>query len=228
MKFRHIIASAGLHAAVIGAVVGIYRLRQTNEQDADQPVPVFFEIAEEILAETPPTEAEVPEPTSEETPEANLEEDLEHLWTDREDPFDPIEDDGEAPSQRKHEAAPPQRKQEMTDEVEIPRTEPAEMAEAGGSEERAKVVSDPVALNRIVPVYPRSARRRGHEGSVAVEIFVTEAGAVSSAEIVSSSGHAELDSAALGAVRTARFAPATTDGTAVGGRLRLTFEFKLE
>ena len=41
------------------------------------------------------------------------------------------------------------------------------------------------------------------------------------------SGHAELDAAALGAVRTARFAPATAEGVSVSGRLRLTFDFRL-
>ena len=103
-----------------------------------------------------------------------------------------------------------------------------ELPNIGNAAEHAKVVSDPIALNRIVPKYPRSARRKGHEGSVTVEITVTEGGLVSSADIVSSSGHAELDAAALAAVRTARFTPATTDGVSVSGRLRLTFDFKLE
>ena len=74
----------------------------------------------------------------------------------------------------------------------------------------------------------RSARRRGYEGCVTVEILVEEDGHVSEAGIVSSSGHAELDSAALGVVRTARFAPATENGVAARGRLRLPFNFKLE
>ena len=95
-------------------------------------------------------------------------------------------------------------------------------------EERAKIVSDPVALNRIVPSYPRSARRKGHEGSVTVEITVAADGMVNGAEIVGSSGHAELDAAALDAARTARFAPATVDGVTVSGRLRLTFDFRLK
>ena len=96
------------------------------------------------------------------------------------------------------------------------------------SAERAKVVSDPVALNKIVPVYPRLARRKGHEGSVVVEISITGDGAVSDANVMSSSGHRELDQAALEAVRNAKFSPATENGMSVSGRLRLTIEFKLE
>ena len=94
-------------------------------------------------------------------------------------------------------------------------------------QEQAKIVSAPAALNRIVPVYPRSARRRGREGAVTVEVWVSDSGEVSGVEVIAGSGHKDLDSAAISAVRTARFAPATEDGVRVNGRLRLTFEFKL-
>ena len=94
-------------------------------------------------------------------------------------------------------------------------------------QERSRVVSEPRALNRIVPVYPRSARRRGREGVVTVQISVSDSGEVSGVEVIAGSGHKDLDSAAVLAVRTARFAPATEDGVQVHGRLRLTFEFKL-
>ena len=93
--------------------------------------------------------------------------------------------------------------------------------------EQAKVVSVPMALNRIVPVYPRSARRRGREGVVTVEILVSDSGEVSGVEVIAGSGDKDLDSAAVSAVRTARFAPATENGVRVHGSLRLTFEFRL-
>ena len=93
--------------------------------------------------------------------------------------------------------------------------------------EQAKVVSVPMALNRIVPVYPRSARRRGREGVVTVEISVSDSGEVSGVEVIAGSGYRDLDSAAVSAVRTARFAPAIENGVRVQGSLRLTFEFKL-
>ena len=95
-------------------------------------------------------------------------------------------------------------------------------------EERAKVVSDPMAINRIVPVYPRWARRKGHEGDVTVEVSVAEDGGIAHAAVVTSSGYAELDEAALAAVRSARFTPASEDGVSVRGELRLTFAFRLK
>ena len=94
--------------------------------------------------------------------------------------------------------------------------------------QQAKVVSEPMALNRIVPTYPRSARRRGREGVVTIEIVVSGSGAVTKVDVIGSSGHSDLDSAAVSAVKTAHFAPATEDGVQVEGRLRLTFEFKLK
>jgi protein TonB len=94
-------------------------------------------------------------------------------------------------------------------------------------QERSRVVSEPRALNRIVPVYPRSARRRGREGVVTVEITVSDFGEVSGVEVIAGSGYKDLDSAAVSAVRTAHFSPAIENGVRVQGSLRLTFEFKL-
>lgn len=93
-------------------------------------------------------------------------------------------------------------------------------------EERAYVLAAPVALNRIAPAYPRSARRKGHEGSVTVEFSLEGNGGVSAAEVAASSGHSELDKAALAAVRAARFAPAEDGG--FGGRFSLTLDFRLD
>lgn len=96
-----------------------------------------------------------------------------------------------------------------------------------GSEDRARIDPAPVAIGRIVPAYPRRARRRGHEGAVVVEIGVGGDGKVDDVAVVRSSGYDELDESAVAAVRTASFAPATEGGKGVRGRLRLTFEFKL-
>ena len=94
-------------------------------------------------------------------------------------------------------------------------------------QEQSRILTDPRALNKIVPVYPRSARRRGREGVVMLEIAVSELGTVDEVVIIEGSGYKDLDSAAISAVRTARFEPATEDGNQVSGRLRWTFEFKL-
>ena len=159
-------------------------------------------------------------------------------------PIDSVPDSGSVPVTEEVKAL---ENEEITggnlENEEVPRAEPETAVEksaddkegeapqspssAAASEEHAAVVSDPIARNRIVPVYPRSARRKGHEGCVAVAVTVAEDGGIVQAAVVASSGYGELDAAALAAVRSARFAPATAEGVRVRGELRLTFDFRL-
>ena len=94
--------------------------------------------------------------------------------------------------------------------------------------ERAKVISAPKAIGRIEPVYPRSARRRGREGIVTIEAAVEETGQVADVAVVATSGHDDIDSAAIKAVRKAKFVPANDNGQSVAAKLRLTFNFRLK
>ena len=94
--------------------------------------------------------------------------------------------------------------------------------------ERAKVISAPKAIGRIEPVYPRSARRRGREGIVTIEAAVEETGQVGDVAVLATSGHDDLDSAAIKAVRKAKFVPANDNGQSVAAKLRLTFNFRLK
>lgn len=71
---------------------------------------------------------------------------------------------------------------------------------------RARLLSSPA------PAYPESARAAGAEGVVRLRVEVLEDGAVGEVEIVGSSGSTVLDDAAVAAVRSWRFEPATADG----------------
>ena len=228
MRFGEIIASFLLHAALLGTAAWFYSPTPAPQE----PVPIVFELVEESSLSS--QQGSVPTPEVMGTaPEIEglgaRDSGLEVMGTDPE-----IEGLGSRNSGLEVVGTDPE---VVGTDPEIVGTDPEEEKEELGESgeianksddiERARVVSDPVALNRITPVYPRSARRRGHEGCVTVELSVSESGEVSSAEIVSSSGHEELDASALGAVRTARFAPATEDGESVCGRVRLTFDFRL-
>jgi len=79
----------------------------------------------------------------------------------------------------------------------------------------------------ILPLYPRSARRSGLEGMVKVSAMVDVSGAVTSAEVLASSGHELLDQAALDAVRRAVFAPALREGKPVPCRIVIPIRFQL-
>lgn len=73
----------------------------------------------------------------------------------------------------------------------------------------------PVLINRESPVgYPPALFARGIEGKVVLRLHADSAGRVApdSTRIAESSGYPALDSAALAAVATFRFAPALRNG----------------
>jgi len=77
------------------------------------------------------------------------------------------------------------------------------------------------------PRYPPNAFRSGIEGTVRVELDVDEEGNATNATVLTSSGNADLDRAALEAARQWKFNPATTNGKPVGGRIVVPVTFAL-
>jgi TonB family protein len=77
------------------------------------------------------------------------------------------------------------------------------------------------------PVYPAGMRSREESGFVEALVRVDASGAVTSVEVVSSSGGAALEDAVRGAVARWRFSPALRDGTPVATTLRRRFEFRM-
>ena len=222
MRAGEIIASFLIHAALLGTAAWFYSPPPAPQES----VPIVFELVEESSLSSQQGSVPTPEATGTDPEIVGLGargSGLEVVGTDPEIAAETPGTDPEAVMGTDPEIVgtdPEEEKEELRGSGEI--------ANKSDDIERARVVSDPVALNRITPVYPRSARRKGHEGCVTVELSVSESGEVSSAEIISSSGHEDLDASALGAVRTARFAPATEDGESVRGRVRLTFDFRLD
>lgn len=229
MRLRDLGLSLALHGVLCGAVVTAGWL----SSPASRPlvIPLAFELVEASLPAAPSAE---PEPVPTEEPEESGSVPVEPGPVPTEEPEEPGSvpvEEGPVPTEEPPMEPPeelgtdPKNVEEICENhSEGEESAPVESAPV----EQAHVVSDPVALNRIVPVYPRAARRKGHEGSVTVAAVVTETGVVASADVVASSGHAELDDAALAAVRTARFAPATEEGVCVSGRVRLVIAFKLK
>ena len=77
------------------------------------------------------------------------------------------------------------------------------------------------------PRYPSLARRRGQEGIVRLHLSIDAAGKVDAVTVERSSGFPLLDRAALKAVRSWRFEPASLDGRAVATELLQPVEFRL-
>lgn len=93
---------------------------------------------------------------------------------------------------------------------------------------QARIDAPPKPQRNIRPDYPRGARSRGEQGDVVLEIRVSERGVVEAVSVVTSSGFAELDAAAVRAARGARFTPAKSAGDAVASKARITLSFKLK
>ena len=223
-----------LHGVAIGGAATVF----WPSQPAPEPesIPIYFEVVEAAALDAAEQSVEqAPSAPQEESEPMPVPETVSASVNAGSVPNDegsvPNEEEGETeknddiqPESNETDKMPVEEQSRLTEKATKEQLSPLAVVAA---EEHAAVVSDPIALNRIVPVYPRSARRKGHEGVVTVAISVAEDGVVAHAEVVSSSGYKELDEAALSAVRSARFAPATSDGVSVRGELRLTFDFRL-
>ena len=107
---------------------------------------------------------------------------------------------------------------------------PTHAAPAAPAPSQARVAVDkpPAPRRRIKPEYPNGARQRGEEGDVTIELDVSSDGTVDGTRIVASCGFAELEQAAIQAVKRARFTPARRGSAAVPATARLTITFRLK
>lgn len=89
-------------------------------------------------------------------------------------------------------------------------------------------VQRPELLHKVEPVYPEDARKDRLEGKVIIKTVIDEQGRVQDPAVETSSGHASLDQAALDAISTWTFKPATLHGKPVAVVYRLTINFKAD
>ena len=80
---------------------------------------------------------------------------------------------------------------------------------------------------QVRPSYPSNVRRLGVEGTTKLRVHVTADGRVGDVVVETSAGHADLDQAAVDAVRRWRFEPARRGTEAVPMWVRLPVEFRL-
>jgi TonB family protein len=76
--------------------------------------------------------------------------------------------------------------------------------------------------------YPRWAMRQGWQGNLEIALEILLDGTVGRYHVMKSSGYRLLDEAAVEAVKTWRFAPATKDGKPVLTCIELPVRFQLE
>jgi protein TonB len=86
-------------------------------------------------------------------------------------------------------------------------------------------VSEGMLLAPIRPVYPSIARAARVEGAVVVEAIISKTGTIESLRVVS--GPVMLQSAAVDAIREARYRPYRLNGEAVEVETRITVNFRI-
>jgi TonB family protein len=101
-------------------------------------------------------------------------------------------------------------------------------------EERMKIDAcwpPPEVAPRLVraadPVYPPEARQRGNEGETLVSGLVSPEGDLLEVKIAESSGYADMDAAALTAMRQSTVTPAVSSGSPVACWIQVPFRFSL-
>ncbi len=197
-----------------------------------------MEPADEEIVPTPETPAPVdeeplPEPELEPIPVLALPPevppDAPDLVPREEDTLPP--DEETVPTVRIVTAAPPPdarvRRPRPIPEPPPPRPPPPPPAVVRSPSTGIVVGAVPLGTNQP-PVFPAAARRDQREGDVRLRLWISPAGDVTRAEVVESSGYADLDQAAVDAALRWRFRPATRDGVAVEFVARQTVQFRLD
>lgn len=109
---------------------------------------------------------------------------------------------------------------------EVPLASVGSLDSPGDLEEKGVLVPSEVAhLDR--PEYPFYCRRHGQEGTVVLTVEIGHDGKPERITMGESSGYPRLNSAAIEAVKKARFTPARRGGVPVSSHKRIAFTFKL-
>ena len=82
-------------------------------------------------------------------------------------------------------------------------------------------------ITNVEPEYPAEAKEQGLEGRVWLQVLVHADGSVTDPHIKRSSGHPELDSAALAVATQNEFKPAVQDNKPVDVWITYKVDFKL-
>lgn len=115
-----------------------------------------------------------------------------------------------------------------------PSAQPTQSVEAGAQPPQQSA-SLPLIPPRAVsgaagngkPVYPAEAKRRGIQGKVVLRVEVSREGMPTKVLVLTSSGHRDLDDAAVTSVQKWHFVPASRGGEAVDATAEIPIQFRL-
>ncbi|MEL0628503.1 energy transducer TonB [Psychromonas aquatilis] len=125
--------------------------------------------------------------------------------------------------------APKEVQKQVTKPTEAPKIKQANTKQTTGVNSKPTLVEKSRFLSPPTPPkYPRSAKRRGIEGTVTYEVWLDEKGKLDKIVLKNSSGARDLDKAALKAIKRWKFSPHRINGQSVAHRLYVPIKFELE
>jgi protein TonB len=107
-----------------------------------------------------------------------------------------------------------------------PEAPPAAQPSSDSGAMRSAVLAD--ANGCAKPDYPASSARNGDSGTVTLALLVGADGRVTSSRVSKSSGHRELDKAAVNALSLCKFKPAMNNGVPEAGWAQIAYVWKLD
>lgn len=115
----------------------------------------------------------------------------------------------------------------------VVRKNPGGGGEGGDSAGTAR--REPVTVAAVIdaagcakPAYPAAALRNGDQGTVTLAFLIGKDGRVASAKVERTSGHRDLDRAALQGLSLCAFKPGTVDGVAQESWARMQYAWNLD
>jgi protein TonB len=219
MHFSHLNNGSGTKATKLAAVAGLHVLlgaaliNSINTRHVQMP-----KVAEDILVMIQP---EIPKPPPPKDPPKPMQKapptKIVVPKTEVETP--PPENPPVLETTAEADPAPAQPAQPVAD------APPAQPSDNSGAM-RTAVLADPNGCAK--PDYPANAARNGDTGTVTLALLVGPDGKVTSSRIQKSSGHRDLDKAAVNALSMCRFKPAMNNGTPESGWAQIAYVWTLE
>jgi protein TonB len=220
MHFSHLNNGSGTKATKVAAVAGLHVLlgaaliHSINTKHVQMP-----KIAEDMLVmiqpeipKPPPPPPEPPKPMPKAAPP-------EIVAPKVEVETPPPETPPQLQTTTEPDPAPAQPAQPV--QAEAPPAQPSDNSGAM----RTAVLADPNGCAK--PDYPANAARNGETGTVTLALMVGTDGKVTSSRVQKSSGHRELDRAAVNALSMCRFKPAMNNGTPEAGWAQIAYVWTL-
>lgn len=230
MSGRDWMVSLALHCGLAGVLV----YGATRAEDTPRPVERVYEVSLAEFAPAPPEIPAVPPPPAEPAPppppsSPPPRRETKTIAPKKKQDVPPVQAEAPPPPAPPETVADPRPQAEPSPEAGrvVARYAPRNVS-GYLAYESDKVDERPAVARRVMPDYPRSARRQGIQGQVVVRIVVDKDGNPQACAVHSAAPEGYFEEVALQAARQMRFIPGKMKGTPVNTLVTVPFVFRLQ